>query len=170
MTAKKPKTAAKVKAKPKDKFVIPRDWKVKPTKVKPTEPPNKLFPGRDNYVGPQTGIFAMLHHQQLFEEVGKFHAVRTRVEYVKSQKPEVEKPVRLHNMMYLGGCPYVKTYLALQKVNAMAAEHGYEFRRPIDQAFEATKRHLRPFVIAYIKAYIPDHSWDEANNTIKGTN
>ena len=60
---------------------------------------NKLFPGRPNYTGPKTGVFAFLHHEILCESS---HDVMERVAYVKSNKPKNEVEIRLHNMMYLG--------------------------------------------------------------------
>lgn len=142
--------------------------------VKSKRSPNTLFPGRPGYVGPQRGWFAMLHHQQLFERATC--DVKSRVAYVKRTKPGDEVPVRLHNMMYLGNLSQIK---ALQMLHDACWEmrdydhgitfDGYALRRPIEQAIEATKRHIRPLVIAYVKKYIPDHSWEEENNTITGT-
>ena len=61
--------------------------------------PNTLFPGRPDYVGPTTGWFALLHHDTLFEGS---HNVNERIAYVRSNKPENEVALRLHNMVYLG--------------------------------------------------------------------
>ena len=62
---------------------------------------NTLFPGRYNYTGPTKGWFAFLHHEQLCEES---HDVNERLDYVKREKPKNEVAIRLHNMIYLGGC------------------------------------------------------------------
>ena len=62
---------------------------------------NTMFPGRANYVGPRTGAFGLLHHDQLYETS---HDVMERVAYVKREKPENEIATRLHNMIYLGDC------------------------------------------------------------------
>lgn len=167
MTAKKPKRLT-LAERTRHVLIGKPATKVKPTKVKPTEPPNKLFPGRPRYVGPQKGYFAMLHHQQLFEETTSETASH-RADYVKHQKPSNEVDVRLHNMMYLGHCPHIKILAALYKADRMCLGKTYELRRPIEQAIEATKRHIRKPVIEYIAQHIPDHSWDEGLNTIKGT-
>ena len=62
---------------------------------------NTLFPGRYNYTGPIKGWFGFLHHEQLCE---KSHDVNERIDYVKLHKPDNEVAIRLHNMIYLGGC------------------------------------------------------------------
>ena len=62
---------------------------------------NTLFPGRYNYTGPTKGWFGFLHHEQLCE---KSHDVNERIAYVKHKKPKNEVAIRLHNMIYLGGC------------------------------------------------------------------
>ena len=63
---------------------------------------NVLFPGRPDYTGPTTGIFGLLHHEELAESS---HDVMERVAYVKANKPANEVAIRLHNMIYLGDCP-----------------------------------------------------------------
>ena len=78
---------------------------------------NTLFPGRPNYEGPAEGIFGLLHHEVLWEPS---HNVHERVEYVKAEKPPNEVAIRLHNMIYLGGCP---TAIA---ASALEAEHWLE--------------------------------------------
>ena len=62
---------------------------------------NTLFPGRYNYTGPIKGWFGFLHHEQLCE---KSHDVNERINFVKLHKPDNEVAIRLHNMIYLGGC------------------------------------------------------------------
>ena len=62
---------------------------------------NTMFPGRPNYTGPISGTFGLLHHEILCETS---HDVFERVAYVKKNKPTHEILVRLHNMIYLGGC------------------------------------------------------------------
>ena len=62
---------------------------------------NTLFPGRPNYTGPTKGWFGFLHHEQLCEQS---HDVNERIRYVKREKPKNEVAIRLHNMIYLGGC------------------------------------------------------------------
>ena len=62
---------------------------------------NTLFPGRDNYIGPMSGWFGLLHHATLFEHSSYVHE---RVEYIRIYKPKHEIAIRLHNMIYLGDC------------------------------------------------------------------
>lgn len=68
-----------------------------PTKTKKL---NKLFPGRPGYVGPKRGYFGLLHHDGLYEYS---YDVTERVRYVKRNKSPSETPIRLRNMIYLGG-------------------------------------------------------------------
>ena len=59
---------------------------------------NKLFPGRENYTGPTSGFFGLLHHEVLFEES---HDVNERIAYVQDFKPKNEVSIRLYNMIYI---------------------------------------------------------------------
>lgn len=153
----------------------------KKTKVKaksrkaPVRKGNVLFPGRPAYKGPQKGTFAMLHHRELFEEAA-FGGVNERVQYVKRDKPGNEVPVRLHNMLYIGGCPQIKALNMLQK--AIQAARSSD-RAPADIVRAAVIKFriaIRASVISYIAKHIPDHSWAENKTTpnniggvIKGT-
>lgn len=139
--------------------------KVKAAPVKRT-PRNLLFPGRRNYVGPDTGWFAFLHHQQMFEETKEHSNVMERVRHVRREKPEHEKPRRLHQMMYLGGCDVVRAMEKLKRASLMLYPFGYEMRRPVDQAIDHLKSKMRPHVLAYVKKHIPDVVWDEEQMTI----
>src|ERR1035437_10124714 len=65
---------------------------------------NKLFPGRPDYTGPTKGWFGLLHHDELVEHSWD---VTERVRYVRNIKPTKEVGIRLHNMIYLGGCKTV---------------------------------------------------------------
>jgi hypothetical protein len=47
-------------------------------------------------------VFGLLHHEELCEQS---HDVNERIAYVRKHKPENEVVIRLHNMIYLGGCP-----------------------------------------------------------------
>ena len=108
---------------------------------------NTLFPGRYNYTGPTKGWFGFLHHEQLCE---KSHDVNERIAYVKHKKPKNEVAIRLHNMIYLGGCE------AMAKRAPLYAD--YEAKRaPLDADYEA-KRDAQ--IIAYIRVHIPDCAWD----------
>lgn len=138
-----------------------------PTELKPV-PENKLFPGRENYTGPQRGWFAMLHHEQLFE-VCYGRDVQERVDYVAECKPLHERAVRLRNMMYLGNMPEIKALQLLYEAVKEIDCSPYEMRRPIEQAIEALRRHMRKDVIAYVASHYPDHAWLEGSNKIKGT-
>src|SRR3990167_3694755 len=67
---------------------------------------NTLFPGRPDYVGPKSGMFAFLHHEILCEPSDN---VMERVDYVRHHKPPAEIETRLHHMMFLDAalCPAV---------------------------------------------------------------
>jgi hypothetical protein len=84
-------------------------------------------------------VFGLLHHDTLAEAS---HDVFERVTYVKSNKPRHEISIRLHNMIYLGGCP-------------AAAK-----RAPLDADYEAKRAPLDAEILIYIKKHIPDCPWD----------
>ena len=114
---------------------------------------NTLFPGRYNYTGPTKGWFGFLHHEQLCEES---HNVNERIYYVKRAKPKNEVAIRLHNMIYLGGCEAVAKRAAL---NADYAD--YEAKRAALNADDKAKRAaLDAKILDYIKMNIPDCAWN----------
>ena len=111
---------------------------------------NTLFPGRYNYTGPTKGWFGFMHHEQLCEES---HDVNKRIDYVKREKPKNEVAVRLHNMIYLGGCE------AIAKRDTLDAD--YEAKRDtLDADYEAKHAPLDADILAYIKLNIPDCAWN----------
>ena len=59
---------------------------------------NTLFPGRDNYTGPDSGALGLCHHNYLFEPS---HSFAERVEAIRNTKPKNEIATRLHNLIYL---------------------------------------------------------------------
>lgn len=89
---------------------------------------NTMFPGRPNYTGPISGVFGFVHHQQLCEPS---HDIMERVAYIKSEKPNHEIGIRLHNLIYLGGCEAT-----------------------------AKRAQLDADILVYIKTYIPDCAWN----------
>ena len=93
---------------------------------------NTLFPGRYNYTGPTKGWFAFLHHEQLCEES---HDVNERLDYVKREKPKNEVAIRLHNMIYLGGCD------ATAKRAPLDADYRAK-RAPLDADYRAKRAPL----------------------------
>jgi len=111
---------------------------------------NTLFPGRYNYTGPTKGWFGFLHHEQLCEES---HDVNERIDYVKRKKPKNEVAIRLHNMIYLGGCE------AMAKHATLYAD--YEAKRATLYAdYKAKRATLDADILAYIKLNIPDCAWN----------
>lgn len=154
---------------------------------------NKLFPGRENYTGPTKGPFGLLHHSELMENSEN---VMERVDYVKNYKPRDEIPIRLHNMIYLGGCEaavkYVESQLAASNAENVAyhecitaksnlaglteAEADDKVRAAIEKYRAATLAAFKKAdedkvvffedVLLYIKAQIPDCAWE--GTTIKG--
>ena len=128
-------------------------------------------------------MFGLLHHDALCESS---HNVMERVDYVRKNKPWNEIAVRLHNMIYLGGCESVtkrallyadyKTKRALldadykTKRGALYADYktkrallhaDYEARRvPLYADYEAKRVPLDAEILAYIQANIPDCAWN----------
>jgi hypothetical protein len=93
---------------------------------------NTLFPGRYNYTGPTKGWFAFLHHEQMYEET---YDVNERIDYVKRRKPKNEVAIRLHNMIYLGGCE------AMAKRAPLYADYKAK-RAPLDADYKAKRAPL----------------------------
>jgi hypothetical protein len=143
---------------------------------------NKLFPGRADYVGPKTGWFGLLHHEELAEQS---HDVMERVAYVKDNKPEHEVAIRLHNMIYLGkvgkdycaaldaDCEAKRALLYADYCAKRALLYAdYEAKRalldadyeakiaPLAADYKAKRDALYAEVLAYIKKHIPDCAWN----------
>ena len=124
---------------------------------------NTLFPGRPNYTGPTTGMFGLLHHNILCESS---HDVNERLAYVRANKPSREVAIRLHNMIYLGGCEAAAKRNALYadyaaKRNALYAD--YEAKRdPLYADYAAKRDALDAEIEEYIRQHIPDCAWDGA--------
>ena len=121
---------------------------------------NTLFPGRYNYTGPTKGWFAFLHHEQLCEES---HDVNERLDYVKREKPKNEVAIRLHNMIYLGGCEAIAKRAALYadyKAKHAPLYADYEAKlAALDADYVAKRAALYAEILAYIKSNIPDCAW-----------
>ena len=146
---------------------------------------NTLFPGRYNYTGPIKGWFGFLHHEQLCE---KSHDVNERIDYVKLHKPDNEVAIRLHNMIYLGGCKAMAKLAVLlytdykakcdalladyeAECDALYADHtaklaplyaDYRAKRDALYAddYEAKCDALYAEILVYIKSNIPDCAWN----------
>lgn len=135
---------------------------------------NTMFPGRPGYTGPREGWFGPLHHAELFEWS---HDVMERVNYVKARKPPHEVVIRLHNMIYLGGCLAVGKFAALHadyrtKLDAIKAIYADDanlgapyddYRAQRDALFadyEARRAPINAEVLAYIREHIPDCAWN----------
>jgi hypothetical protein len=144
---------------------------------------NTLFPGRYNYTGPTKGWFGFLHHEQLCEES---HDVNERIDYVKRKKPKNEVAIRLHNMIYLGGCEAMAKHATLYadyeakratlyadyKAKRATLDADYEAKHaPLDADYEAKRATLYADykakratldadILAYIKLNIPDCAWN----------
>ena len=133
---------------------------------------NTLFPGRYNYTGPIKGWFGFLHHEQLCE---KSHDVNERIDYVKLHKPDNEVAIRLHNMIYLGGCKAMAKHAPLYadyeaKCDALYADYrakcdalyaDYEAKcAPLDADHRAKCAPLYAEILVYIKSNMPDCAWN----------
>ena len=115
---------------------------------------NTLFPGRPDYIGPKSGTFGLLHHEVLCESS---HDVMERVDYIKKHKPKNEVAVRLHNLIYLGGCEAATDYEA--KRGPLYAD--YEAKCDALYAdYDAKRAPLYAEILAYIKSNIPDCAWN----------
>ena len=144
---------------------------------------NTLFPGRFNYTGPTKGWFGFLHHKQLCEES---HDVNERIDYVKCAKPKNEVAIRLHNMIYLGGCEAMAKRVTLDadyqakrvtldadykakcapldadyvaKCAPLDADYGAK-RTTLYVDYKAKRTTLDAEILAYIKSNIPDCAWN----------
>ena len=108
-----------------------------------SKPLNTLFPGRPDYTGPTTGVFSLLHHQELVETS---HDVMERVAYVKRTKAQREVATRLHNIMYLGSCNAALLCAALDadyEVKLAPLDADYEAKRaPLDADYKAKRAQL----------------------------
>ena len=135
-----------------------------------------MFPGRPHYSGPTTGVFGLLHHDALAETS---HDVTERVAYVQRHKPPHEVATRLHNMIFLGGCPAAAEYAALAdewraKRAALDAEYWakralaldaaldeyWAKRAALDAEYVAKRAALDALILAYIRLHIPDCAWN----------
>jgi hypothetical protein len=99
-----------------------------------TDLPNELFFGRPDYVGPDSGYGAFIHHGVLFE---KSHSFKERVDYIKREKPKNEVATRLHNLLYL---PFM--------TDALYAD------------YKAKLATLDADILAFIRQHIPDCAWN----------
>jgi hypothetical protein len=120
---------------------------------------NTLFPGRPKYVGPKKGWFGLLHHEQLYEES---HNVMERVDYTRANKPPNEVKVRLHNMIYLGGCAAVKKRKALTagyyaKRQSLAADYNAK-RKLLTAGYNAKRKLLTAGYYAKLKLLDADYN------------
>ena len=144
---------------------------------------NTLFPGRYNYTGPIKGWFGFLHHGQLWE---KSHDVNERIDYVKLHKPDNEVAIRLHNMIYLGGCKAMAKRAPLDadykakcapldahhraKCAPLYADHKAkcdalyaDYRAKCDALYAHHRAKLAVLaaeIVVYIKSNMPDCAWN----------
>jgi hypothetical protein len=132
---------------------------------------NILFPGRRDYTGPLMGWFGLLHHSDLYE---MSRDVMERVEYVMMNKPSNEIAIRLHNMIYLGGCHAMarletlnnelkakcETILTLSSHNELDELDIDLERRMARNEYWVKRDALQPVILAYIREHIPDCAWN----------
>ena len=122
---------------------------------------NTMFPGRPDYTGPTIGLFGLLHHEVLVEES---HDVMERVDYVRRKKAKSEVAIRLHNMIYLGGCESAVQRAPLnaeytRQRDTLKAEYTRK-RAPLNAEYERQRDTLNAAILKYIKAHIPDCAWN----------
>ena len=124
--------------------------------------PNLLFPGRPDYAGPTEGFFGLLHHDTLCEPSRN---VLERVAHVRENKSSSEIPVRLHNMIYLGGCEAAIESVAYQadyeaKHAALYADYAAK-HAPLYADYEARRA---PLYADYAAKHAPLYADYEAKH------
>lgn len=150
---------------------------------------NVLFPGRENYTGPNFGYFAMLHHEKLFEDTSSWNdGVKGRVGYVKIDKNPREVPIRLRNMVCLNGMPelevprklldiHTKLYKLVHTSAACKSLPAAE-ERDLVAVYSMVKQlniglvdnpKLRKAVLKYLDKVYPAHAWNNESGGIGGT-
>ena len=135
----------------------------------------QLRPGLPGYTGPKSGLFAVIHHGELFEYS---HDVFERLDYIDKKKPENERKTRRENILYLGECPalaeYDKAqaeyYKALAECNKALAEYDKalaEYYKALAEYYKAQAEYDKAWatvdhaaVLSYIRQHIPDFPWD----------
>ena len=129
---------------------------------------NQLFPGRPNYTGPNSGVFGLLHHDQLIESS---HDVTERIAYVKCAKSKNEIAIRLYNMIYLGLCSearlcgpldknyIVESYLLTSEYFTKQFHSDAEYIAKctlLERNYQTKRAWLYKQVFIYIKKHITD--------------
>jgi len=129
---------------------------------------NILFPGRPDYTGPTTGVFFAVHHDRICEHS---YDIMNRVRYIKKYKAKNEIEIRLHNLMYLGGCEAAAKraqldadYLA--KCAQLDADYDAECEA-LYADYEAKCAPLDAEILAYVRQHIPDCAWDEKEGELR---
>ena len=138
---------------------------------------NTLYPGRPNYTGPTSGIFAFVHHEVLAESS---HNINERIAYIKEHKPTNERESRLYHLLYIDipelakayedwdkACKdWEKAYKDWVKANEdldKARKDCDKASEDLDKANEDWDKALNNFkleILAYVNKHIPDHKWD----------
>ncbi len=106
---------------------------------------NTIFPGRDNYTGPDSGILGLCHHNRLFEHS---HSFAKRVKAIRNTKPGIEITIRLHNLIYID----------LSVVPGVPPEA----RAKWNKVFADWNKACADWDKAYQKWDTPDAEWDRA--------
>ena len=138
----------------------------------------QLRPGLPGYTGPKSGLFAVIHHGELFEYS---HDVFERLDYIDKKKPENERKTRRENILYLGECPalaeYDKALAEYDKALAECDKEQAECYKALAEWAEYDKAQAEydkaqaeydkaaatvdhAAVLSYIRQHIPDFPWD----------
>ena len=114
----------------------------------------QLRPGLPGYTGPKSGLFAVIHHGELFEYS---HDVFERLDYIDKKKPENERKTRRENILYLGECPALAEY---DKARAEYYKAAAEYAKAWAECNKAAATVDHAAVLSYIRQHIPDFPWD----------
>ena len=101
--------------------------------------PNTLFPGLPDYIGPEKGLFTLLHHEGPLAEWSD--DVLERIDYINKHKPKDEIDIRLRHIVYIpeGLFPeWDKAYSEWDKARSKwdkACSKFYKARSEHDKAF-----------------------------------
>lgn len=126
--------------------------------------PNITHPGLPDYVGPNEGLFGLVHHDVLAEWS---RDIRNRIEVILHSKPEAERATRLHCLVYLDptGQPWEPFYEAFQRAK-QEWQHGSlskpvaEQMKQASETLEAALSAYQPQLEAQIRALVPNLPWD----------
>lgn len=148
---------------------------------------NTMFPGRDNYTGPDIGLLGLCENNHLWKPL---HSFAEHIRIIKETKPQNEIAIRLHNLIYINlavvpGIPpesyahWQQAYVLWQEADTYwwaTAAHMRESYARIEESYarrgqayarrRESKMPVASQILAYIRAHIPDCAWNEATGKL----